>query len=193
MFSKLFRSFSAGKKVAWCAILLALSILVNIDGVFAIPLSPSLKITFTYTVCFYSAYILGAMPAFFIGFVGDGFGHLIAPNGAYFLFGLTLGLYAFFAGIIMNYVPTKSKAGLYLKTVAMFIAGYVLFTLLINSAVNYWYCIIYVWDGIPKKTFAVYLVGRISIQSIVYAANMGISIALLPIVTRFLPHTTKSA
>lgn len=184
MFSKYFSSLSAGKKTAWCAVFLALSTIANIDGVFAVPISPSLKLTFTYTVCFYCAYILGAIPAFVAGFAGDAFGYLIAPNGAYFLFGLTLGLYAFFTGVLMNYIPAKSKRALYAKTVVTFLAGYALFTLLLNSAVNYYYCILFIWDGIPKKAFLVYLAGRLSVQTVVYAVNAAVSIALLPVVSR---------
>ena len=73
-FSTYFRALSAGKKIALLAVFVALSVVVNC---FSIDVSPSNKIAFTYAVCFFAGYLLGAVPAFFVALLGDVFGYLI--------------------------------------------------------------------------------------------------------------------
>ncbi len=190
MFSKSFSALSAGKKAALLSVFMALSVVVNVFGVD----TPTFKITLTYLVCFYAALLMGAVPAFLVGFLGDALGFLIFPNGGiYWLFGLTLGLYGFFAGVIVHYFPAKGKGTLYLKTAIAFAVCYLLITVLINTAVNYSYVMIFVWNGVPKKTFFVYFAGRIAVQTIVYLVNVGLAFLLLPVVSRLKLFSEKKS
>lgn len=181
MFSKSFSALSSGKKIALLAVFMALSVVVNVFGID----TPTFKITLTYIVCFYAALLMGAVPAFVVGFLGDAIGFLIFPNGGvYWLYGLTLGLYGFFAGVILHCLPVKGKGAQYLKAAVAFAVCYLLITVLLNTAVNYWYVKIFIWHGEVKKTFLVYFAGRISVQTIVYLINVAIAFALLPVVNR---------
>ena len=120
MFSKVFRSFSVSKQVAYLAIFIALSVAAN--SVLGIELSPSNKITFTYTVCFFAGYILGPVPAFLVGLIGDAIGFLISPVEVYWLYGLTLGLFGFLVGWIMNCIHREDKGWLFGKAILAFVA-----------------------------------------------------------------------
>lgn len=178
MFSKFFLSLSAGKKIAFLAVFTALSVAVNF---LSIDITPTNKITFTYLLCFFAGIFLGAVPAFSVAFLGDSISFLIAPTGVFWLFGLTLGLYAFLVGAVMNLLPVSGKKGVYIKAVIALSVGYLIITVFINSLVNYSYMLLFIWNGVAKKTFFVYLGGRLAVQSIVYAVNTAACLLLLPL------------
>lgn len=182
MFSKFFLTLSSAKKIAFLAVFTALSVAVNF---LSVDITPTNKITFTYTVCFFAGIFLGAVPAFAVGFLGDAIGYLIVPSGVFWLFGVTLGLYGFITGIIMNLIPLEGKKGFAVKAVIALIAGYLLITVLINSFVNYSYLMLFIWNGVAKKTFFVYLGGRLAVQSLIYLVNAGICLVLLPLAANF--------
>lgn len=180
-FSTYFRSLSASKKIALLAVFIALSIVVNC---FSIDVTASNKIAFTYVVCFFAGYLMGGVPAFFIAFLGDAIGYLANPSGVYWLFGLTLGVYALMMGMIMNVKWGEKKSATYLKTILALIIGYLFVTVLLNSAVNYWYVRLFLWGGEAKKTFWVYLGGRLAFQSVVYAVNAALCVAIVPVLLK---------
>ena len=99
MFSKTFRAFSAGKQIAWLAVFVALSVAAN--SYIGIELSATNKITFTYAVCFFAGWLMGPVPGFLVGMLGDAIGFLIKPVDIYWLYGLTLGLYGAITGKAM--------------------------------------------------------------------------------------------
>ena len=178
-FSTYFRALSAGKKTAFVAVLAALSVVVNC---FSIDIGASNKIAFTYTVCFFAGYLLGGVPAFFVALFGDVIGYLVNSVGVYWLYGVTLGLYAFLMGVVMNVPLGKGhRAAPYIKAAAALLLGYALVTVFLNSLINYSYLMVFVWNGAPTKTFLVYLGGRLAFQTIVYAVNFAICVVLLPV------------
>lgn len=178
-FSTYFRALSAGKKIALLAVFVALSVVVNC---FSIDVSPSNKIAFTYAVCFFAGYLLGAVPAFFVALLGDVFGYLINPVGVYWLFGVTLGVYAAIIGVVTNLPFGTGRAATYVKAAVALVLGYVLITVLLNSVVNYYYVKIFIWQGETNKPFLVYLGGRLAFQTVIYAVNLAVCMALLPII-----------
>ena len=183
LFSVYFRRLTAAKKIALLAVFVALSIVVNC---FSIDVGSSNKIAFTYVVCFFAGYLLGGVPASCIALLGDAIGYLVNPVGVYWLFGLTLGVYAFLMGVVMNFQvrADENKAAPYVRTAVALVLGYVLITVLLNSLVNYWYVMLFVWNGAAKKTFLVYLGGRLAFQSIVYAVNAAICVAIVPVLVQ---------
>ena len=181
LFSEYFRALSAGKKLALVGVFAALSVVVNC---FSIDVTASNKIAFTYALCFFAGYLLGGAPAFLVALFGDAMGYLVNPVGVYFLFGATLGVYALLVGIVMNLGFGEGRGAAYAKAAIALAAGYVCVTVVLNSAVNYWYVCLFVWEGAVKKTFWVYYAGRISFQSIVYAVNAAICFAALPVMLR---------
>lgn len=182
MFSPFFKGLSSAKKIAFLAVFLALSVVTN--TFLDIDFGSTNKLTFTYLACFYAAYLLGALPAFVVGFVGDGIGFLIKPSGVYWLFGLTLGIYAFLAGIVVRYLPARGRAAPYIKAAVALAVCYVAITLCLNSVVNYYYVKVILYHGDYNKAFWVYLGGRIGIQTAVYAVNAAVVFVLLPVISQ---------
>ena len=193
MFSKFFKSLSPSKKIAFTAVLLALSVVAN--TVIDFDPNPNNKITITYFVCFMSAYLLGAVPAFAVAFVGDFIGWLIMPDGMYWLYGLTLGIFAFITGVFLHCLPLKGGKSIYIKSIIALVAGYVAVTLFLNTIVNYTYVWLFVWNGELKKTFFVYIaasiIPRLGLQTAVYAGNIALCFAVIPVFERLLPRLTK--
>ena len=182
LFTAYFRALSAGKKTALLAVLAALSVVVNC---FSVDVGASNKIAFTYAVCFAAGVLTGGVPAFFVALLGDALGYLFNPVGVYWLYGLTLGIFALLMGVIANMPLGKGRAAPYARAAAALLAGFLLVTVLLNSAVNYLYLKTFVWNGAANKTFLVYLGGRLAFQSIVYAVNTALCFLLLPVLLRF--------
>ena len=102
MFTKTFKSMSAAKQISFLAVFVALSVVAN--SFLGIDISPTNKIAFTYFICFFAGFLFGPLPAFLVGFLGDLIGFIIVPVGVYWLYGVSLGLYGFLAGLIMNFI-----------------------------------------------------------------------------------------
>lgn len=182
MFSRFFKQLSPAKKIAFLAVFLALGVASNF---LSIDLNPSNKLAFTYTVCFATAFLLGGVPAFAVGFLGDAIGFLLAPSGVFWLFGLTLGLFGLIVGFLLHLnVWEDRKWGTFAKAAISLLVAYLLITLAVNSVVNYYYVKIFVWQGEAKKTFFVWLGGRIALQSLVYFANVALCMLLVPLLNR---------
>lgn len=179
MFTKVFRSFSPSKQIAYLALFIALSVACN--SFLDIDVTASNKITFTYFICFYAGFLLGPVPGFIVGLLGDAIGFLIKQSGIYWLFGLTLGLFGFLSGIIMKYIPWSGKKGLYGKAAVSFAVCFLVITCFVNSVVNYFYAYIFIWEGVFKKAFWVWFAGRIAFQSVVYVINTALCFATLPL------------
>ena len=86
-------------------------------------------------------------------------------------------------GVVMNFKvrAEENKAAPYVRAAVALLLGYLLITVLLNSAVNYWYAMLFLWEGVAKKTFLVYLGGRLAFQSVVYAVNAAICVAIVPV------------
>lgn len=178
MFTKVFRSMSLAKQISFLAIFVALSVAVN--SVIEIDVGGTNKITFSYFVCFFAGFLLGPLPGFIVGFLGDLIGFLIRPVMVYWFFGVTIGLFGFFSGLIMNGIRKEGTGWLYGKAAISFAVCFLLITCVINSIINYYYVYLFIWDGVFKKAFWVYFAGRIGFQSIVYLVNVALCFIALP-------------
>lgn len=134
MFTKAFRSVSVSKKIALLALFIAVSVLAN--SVLGVDIGGMHKIAFTYLVCFFAGCFMGPVPAFIVGVVGDAIGFLIQPSEVFWFFGVTLGLFGFLSGLIMNGIRTKTTKGLYAKALLTFIVGFLVITCIVNSVVQ---------------------------------------------------------
>ena len=182
MFTKVFKSMSLAKQISFLAIFVALSVAVN--SVIEVDVGPSNKITFTYFVCFFAGFLLGPLPGFIVGLLGDLIGFLIRPSGVYWFSGLTIGLFGFLSGLIMNGIRKEGTGWLYGKAAIAFAVCFLAITCVINSIVNYYYAYLFYWDGVFKKAFWVYFAGRIGFQGIVYAVNVVLCFIALPFSVR---------
>lgn len=175
--TKYFAGLSQAKKIAYLSVFIALSVVFN--SVIEIS-TPSTKITFTYFVCFFAGYLLGPLPGFLVGFLGDAVGFVIVPQDVYWFFGLTLGLFGMFAGMIRK-LPIRGKAGILCKALIALCVNYLVITCFLNSLVNYSYLYLFMPSIVTGKTFWVYLAGRLITQTIVYAANAAAVVAVLSV------------
>ena len=171
MFSKAFRSFSVGKQIAFLALFIALAVAVNS---FELNLGFA-KITFSYFVCFFAGALLGPLPGFAVGLLGDAIGFLIVPQGVYWFFGVTLGLF-------VNKLHIAGKRGVYLKAAIALAVCFVAITCVVNSLVNFYYLKMFV-DGY-SNTFGAYFAGRMATQAIVYAVNVALCFLVFPGILR---------
>ena len=178
LFTKYFLSLSSAKKIAYIAVFIALSVVMN--SLIEINVTPSNKITFTYFICFISGFLLGPLPGFLVGFLGDAIGFLLVPQDVYWLFGLTLGLTGLLAGLVRK-LPLYGRKGVFLKALVFFVLSYVLITCFVNSLVNYWYLYLFIWNGTVKTVFWVWLGGRLAFQTVIYAVNVGLCAVVLSV------------
>lgn len=178
LFTKYFLSLSSAKKIAYIAVFIALSVVTN--SLIEINVTPSNKITFTYFICFISGFLLGPLPGFLVGFLGDAIGFLLVPQDVYWLFGLTLGLTGLLAGLVRK-LPLYGRKGVFLKALVFFVLSYVVITCFVNSLVNYWYLYLFIWNGTVKTVFWVWLGGRLAFQTVIYAVNVGLCAVVLSV------------
>ena len=183
LFTKAFKSMSVSKQIAYLAVFVALSVAAN--TILDIDISPTNKIPVTYFVCFFAGYFLGPIPGFAVGLIGDAVGFLIKPVDIYWLYGVTIGLYAFLTSLIMNGIRKEGRVWLQVKAVIALAAGFLVITCLLNTLINYWYAYLFLWGNTFKKGFFVYMVGRLSVQSVVYAVNAVLILIVLPFADRF--------
>jgi ECF transporter S component (folate family) len=166
---------SKTQKIVYAGVLASLSIVCN--TFIEIPLG-DFKLSLTITMGFIAGYMLGGELAFAVGFVSDLIGGIVMPQGVYNPFlALSSGLFGFIPGVFFTYF----KGNDYLKTVISAILIFVLCSMFINTAglyLSYW---------IGKKTFFAYMLVRLPTQSVNAAANLALSIAMLPVLKRILP------
>ena len=182
MFTKAFKSYSSATQISLLAVFVAFSVLAN--SYIGIDVTASNKITFSYFVCFFAGFLLGPAPGFIVGLLGYAIGFLLVPSGVYWFFGVTLGLFGFLSGLIMNGIRREGKGWLYGKAAIAFAVCFVAITCVVNSVVNYFYVYIFVWNGVFKKAFWVWFGGRIAFQSVVYAVNVALCFLVLPLSVR---------
>lgn len=178
-FSNCFLSSSSGKKIAYAAIFVALSVVANTFSIFV---TPSLSISLNYVVGFFLGTLFGALPGFAIAFIGDILGFLIHPSGIYWLpTGICSGLLAMIPGFVMNNLNFTFKGGVYVKAVISMVLMYLIVTCGLGAYSNYMYVKVIVKNWDYDKTFFVYLVGKIAFASIVSAVNYALAILLIPV------------
>lgn len=175
-FPEFFSNLSDTKKIAYISIAVAVSIALNI---FSIDITPSNKISFVLTFAFICGSAFGGPISFLILFVGDFLSFFILPYGIYNVFiGIGTGTMGLICGFISTNVKFRFKGGLALKAVISFIICFIVCTCLINSYAQYLYVVEFIWKGEFKKTFVIYMFGRVAFQSINSLINLVVAIVL---------------
>ncbi|HAL63373.1 MAG TPA: folate transporter [Clostridiales bacterium] len=138
-----------------------------------IPLSPQLRITFTFIPLAVCGWLFGGAAAFFTGMLCDIVGFLLFPTGAYFPgFTLTTMLSGLVYGLFLYRRNGKS---LFLNIVISKFLVTVFFNMGLNSL---WISILY------KKAFWVYLSGRIIKNIIMLPIEIVILFAVIQLLIR---------
>ncbi len=166
------------------AMLCALSVAANF---LTIPVMPNKVVSFAPLFAFIAGMYLGTLPAVAVGFLGDLIAHFIHPYGAYNYF---IGLSCMLMGLVPALVY-KLKMNKIAKLVVSLLTFFVVGSAFLNtfglwlqyivgveaSPVGLWQFFTMDKSGI-KKSFWLYLAGRLPIQAINLVAN-GIVLAIL--------------
>ena len=186
-FSELMRNCSKTQKIAYIAIVTALTVVCNMFFEFKLA-----DTQFSLTI-FFSAMagmIIGPLFGFVACFLGDLVGFLYNSGGFMYMpwIGLSMGLVAFIAGIIVNGVNLKFKGAIYVKLAIVSLLTFLVCTVGINTTA-FW--IIYNTKKVP---FFAYLVTRLFVQGQIWNSvfNYALMFALYPMVQRITAIITKT-
>ena len=145
------------QKIAYIAVMTALSVVCNMFFEFKLA-----DTQFSLTLFFSSitGVIIGPVFGFVACFLGDLVGFLYNSAGFMYMpwIGLSMGLTAFIAGLIMNFLDFKNKFMLYLKLAIICLLTFLICTVAINTTA-FW--IIYNTKKVP---YFVYLATRLFVQ-----------------------------
>ncbi len=155
------------KKLTITAVLTALALLAN---TYSIPLFGSSNyLSFTFIPCFIAGIYLGWASGLTVGLAGDILGHILHPMGAYNpLIGIATGLLGVIPAIVYKFV----KANDIVKLILSFVLCMIICTSGLNTVA------LWLMYGVGKKTFFVYLWGRLPFQLLMVAVNCIIMITL---------------
>lgn len=174
------------QKIVYTAMLTALCVVANF---LTIPIGNDKFISLTIVICVIGGVYLGWLSGAAIGFLGDLVAHFIHPFGAYNLFiGLSCALFGVVAALTFR-LRVRSVVA---KTCITVVVCFALCSCALNTFglwlqyvvgvsadfVGLWQFFAMDKTGI-KKSFWVYLLGRMPMQAINAAANGAIAIALL--------------
>ena len=139
MFKKIFKSAKSLSNVrilCTCGILSALFVVLY---AVKLPLSPNLRITFTFIPLAVTGWLFGPVPATLVGLVGDVIGCMLFPMGAYFPgFTLSTMLSGFIFGVFLYEADIAE-----LKSIILIILSKLCISLFINIFMNsFWLSII---------------------------------------------------
>ena len=178
LFSELMENCSKTQKIAYIAIVTALTVVCNMFFEFKLA-----DTQFSLTI-FFSAMaglIIGPLFGFVACFLGDLVGFLYNSGGFMYMpwIGLSMGLVAFIAGLIMN-VTLKFKGATYVKLAIVCVLTFLVCTVGINTTA-FW--LIYNTRKVP---FFAYLVTRLFVQGQIWNSvfNYALMFALYPLVVR---------
>ena len=143
MFKKLFLSelivnASRTKRIVYIALLAAFSVVTNMFLEFKFF---DVQFSLTIIVSVIIGGLIGAIPGFFACMLGDLIGYIYNSWGYLYMpwVGLSTGMIAFIAGIIINGVNLNTKGAIYIKLVLVCILSFFVCTVGINSTGFYFY------------------------------------------------------
>ncbi|MBE5750001.1 MAG: ECF transporter S component [Clostridiales bacterium] len=167
------------QKIAYIAVMTALCVVCNMFFEFKLA-----DTQFSLTI-FFSAItgmIIGPLFGFAACFLGDLVGFLYNSGGFMYMpwIGLSMGLVAFIAGLIMNCVDLNNKFAIYIKISVVCVLTFLICTVAINTTA-FW--LIYNTRKVP---FTAYLVARLFVQGQIWNSifNYVMLFVFYPIVFR---------
>lgn len=169
-------TFGTTKWLTYTAVFAALAVVMKFIGQY-LTLTPSFKITLIYVTWLIGGAVLGPFGGAAVCITSDILGSVIIPMGAVNPF-LVLGntLYGVIAGLVFKYTPVKSYI---VKFLASGTACTLICTCILNTLAIYYF---YGYD----KTMNVwqYFVAYRAMQPVVAIINIGVTIAIIPLLLR---------
>ncbi|MBQ4444559.1 MAG: folate family ECF transporter S component [Clostridia bacterium] len=173
------RTLLTTRDVAFSAVLVALGIVTNS---FALDTGTH-SVTFTYTVCFIAGHFFGPLVGALVGGIGDIVGCFVkgySPNPLILVGSVLVGLLPGLIQLLSRRAKVKKDLYPPLWTVVSFVVTYVVVTVFWNTFA--------LWFSYARasKTYWVYMLARLPLQTIVWAINLGLSLVLYPVLSRVL-------
>ena len=158
LFSEVLIQKNASHKIAYIAVLAALNVVVNAVGVISLGF---VQFSLTLFMSSLTGIILGPLFGFGACFLGDTLGYFIgggSGGGWTPWVGISMGVAAVIAAVIVNGIPRKGKVWLYVKLLIVCVLSLVVCTYAINTTAGYYY-----WNtkGLGYKEF---VLARMSFQ-----------------------------
>ena len=177
--SDLLQDSSTTQKIAYIALMTALCVVCNMFFEFKFA-----DTQFSLTI-FFSALtgmIIGPVYGFVACFLGDLVGFLYNSGGFMYMpwIGLSMGLTAFIAGLIMNFLSVKNKFAIYLKIAVVCISTFLLCTVAINTTA-FW-----IMYNTRKVPYTAYLFTRLFVQGQIWNSlfNYALLFVFYPVIVR---------
>lgn len=177
--SDLLQDSSTTQKIAYIALMTALCVVCNMFFEFKFA-----DTQFSLTI-FFSALtgmIIGPVYGFIACFLGDLVGFLYNSGGFMYMpwIGLSMGLTAFIAGLIMNFLNVKNKFAIYLKIAVVCISTFLLCTVAINTTA-FW-----IMYNTRKVPYTAYLFTRLFVQGQIWNSlfNYALLFVFYPVIVR---------
>ena len=175
--SDLMKDLTHTQKVAYIAVMTALCVVCNMFFEFKFA-----DTQFSLTI-FFSALtgmIIGPIYGFVACFLGDLVGFLYNSGGFMYLpwIGLSMGLIALIAGLVMNLITFKNKFATYLKILIIAVLTFLLCTVAINTTAF--------WLLYSKVPYFAYLTTRLFVQGQIWNSlvNYALLFVLYPTIIR---------
>ena len=177
IFSPLVSNATRARKIAYVAMMVALSIVCNMF--FEFKLGP-VQYSFTTIVSILIGVLIGPLSGFVACFIGDAVGFFVNPFGAYAPWiGLSTGLMAFIGGAVFILLKNDKPWAIYVKLAIISIATFVICSVGINTT--------FLWLAYySESSFFAYFVNRyITLgQLLVSGVNYALLFILIPIIQR---------
>lgn len=148
LYSDTILSLPRAKRVAYIGVVTALTVVCN--AMLEIKLG-GVQFSLTILTSVLAGLIIGAAPGFLACFMGDALGFLMHPYGEYSpAIGISTGLMAVYAAIVMRVLPAKTKWGTYAKLTLVCALIFCCCTVAINndylhrvyySSMTFWECL----------------------------------------------------
>lgn len=154
LFSKTILRKSKAHKIAYVAVMTALTVVAN---VYEIPAGAN-QFSLTLAVSILTGILIGPLFGFTAGFLGDVIGFLYNPKGDYLLaMSFSMGLAALIAGFIVNGMSSEGKTWvIYVKLAIVCLSTFLYCTVAINTTV--------LWYRYSKTDYRTYLIARLFAQ-----------------------------
>lgn len=173
-------SLPRSKQIAYIGVVTAFTVVAN--TFFEFKLS---DVQFSFTIVFsvLAGLILGAAPGFFACVLGDLFGFLLHPYGAYSPWvGISTGLIAVIAYLVVTFLPLRFKGGLQIRLLIVALLTFAICTVAINTTFFY-------LTYAKNVAYPTYLFTRLFVQGQIWntLVNALIMIFILPQIVKIKP------
>lgn len=171
-------------KIAYLAMMIAINVAIGAIS----PRIGTIKVTLTYTICFFAGYFFGGVSGILVGGLGDLIGCLLAtgaPNPIILVSSCLIGLFPAVAKLALSKLDFKGLP--YVQIILSYILCYCVCTLLLNTYALYLL-------GLSKgASFWVYLGTRATLQTPIVLMNLALTIAMFPLFSKIFKLFSKNA